>query len=182
MPQWGTRMGPLLTEIKRRRNGLVEGRRQQVRNALERGSEWVNFYVFECMCVRGKGYASHEWILSCKFHAWYLYSSTYVQGRERERERESVYFMVLWFNMLSLSLLTMSSLGSVRPIIRIYYTRMFRVFKSCQCFTLAIWCVFQPMVAKWNTLLYHILSVVPKLRNRTHAHLYILIHTWYSLG
>ena len=144
--------------------------------------EWVSkFYVFECMCVRGKGYASHEWILSCKFHAWYLYSSTYVQGRERERERESVYFMVLWFNMLSLSLLTMSSLGSVRPIIRIYYTRMFRVFKSCQCFTLAIWCVFQPMVAKWNTLLYHILSVVPKLRNRTHAHLYILIHTWCSL-
>ena len=109
--------------------------------------EWVSVYVyvFECVCER-EGYASHEWILSCKFYAWYLYS-TY------KEKRESVYFMVLWFNTLSLSLLTMTSLGSVRPIICIYYNmRMFWVFKSCQCFTLAIWCVSQPMVAKWNTL------------------------------
>ena len=104
----------------------------------------MNVYVFECVCVCERE-GMHP--MSESYRVNFMLDICIVVHTYKE-ERESVYFMVLWFNTLSLSLLTMSSLGSVRPIIRIYYTRMFRVFKSCQCFTLAIWCVSHPMVAK----------------------------------
>ena len=103
--------------------------------------ERVSVYVY--MCVYERERERERWT-SRSYHVQVLHlMSVYVmykEERERERkgERERIFYGIV-VNTLSLSLLSTTSLGSVRPIIRTYYTRMFQVLKSCQCFTLAIW-------------------------------------------